>query len=86
MPEGHDHIFTLLNADEDHKTCSDVKLTTANCMIKSHFKSSLVIEVGVEREGVSMMRMLIGSSHSAGDVSPNAKHHYEYFNKGVCTA
>ena len=54
-PEGHEHIFTLLKTDEDHKKGTDVQLTITKCMIKAHCKSFFDIEEGEDGEGGSMM-------------------------------
>ena len=90
MPEGYKHIFTLLNTNEEHKKGPDIQLMTAKRMIKSHYESSFATEKGADREGVSMMCMLVGNDqdmrYRAGDGSPKTKYHCEHCNTAGHTA
>ena len=62
MPPSYEHVFTLLNMDEEYKKAKDAQLVTAKRMIKAHFESHVkTLESG--KDG-SMMCMFIGKDGS----------------------
>ena len=63
MSDGYEHIFTLLNTDEEHKKSADVQLVTAKRMIKAHYDTTIASDKKGKAEG-SMMCMFVSNEKS----------------------
>ena len=72
LPEDYQHIFVLLNSEEDeHKNNAKVQFATAKRIIKSHFETRVKGDAKGSEEG-SMMCMFVG-----GDKSTNRTDTFE---------
>ena len=82
MPPSYEHVFTLLNTDEEFKKDKDIQLITAKRMIKAHFESNVkTLESG--KDG-SMMCMFVGNN--GNDTSKKGTYKCDHCGKSGHTA
>ena len=83
MPTSYEHVFTLLNTDEEYKKDKDVQLVTAKRMIKAHYESNVkTIESG--KDAGSMMCMFVGNN--GNDTSKKGTYKCDHCGKSGHTA